>query len=107
MKTTIFAATTALFIAFTGRAQDAAKGRAIFQEQCIACHGADGRAQTEMGKKVGAANLTSESVQKLGDSDLAKVIKNGKGKMPAFGEKLSGGDIRAVLAHVRELAKTH
>jgi mono/diheme cytochrome c family protein len=43
-------------------------GEAIFQEQCIGCHGPDGRAQTELGKKLGAADLTSDAIRQQSDS---------------------------------------
>jgi mono/diheme cytochrome c family protein len=81
------------------------EGASIFNEQCIGCHGQDGRAQTEMGKKVKAADLTGDAVQHLSDSQLSKVVKSGKGKMPAFDGKLADSEIDAVIAHVRQLSK--
>jgi|ERR1039457_6930093 cytochrome c6 len=106
--------TVAIIIAFAVAApsfgqsdnKNANKGQEIFQEQCVGCHGPDGHAQTDMGKKVGAADLTSDAVQHQGDSQLEKVVKNGKKKMPSFGEKLSDDDIHAVIAYVRQLGKT-
>jgi cytochrome c6 len=86
--------------------KNAGKGQEIFQEQCVGCHGPDGHAQTDMGKKVGAADLTSDAVQHQSDSQLEKVVKGGKKKMPAFGEKLSDDDIHALIAYVRTLGKT-
>jgi mono/diheme cytochrome c family protein len=59
-----------------------------------------------MGKKVGAADLTSDAVQHQSDSQLEKVVKNGKKKMPSFGEKLSEDDIHGLIAYVRQLGKT-
>jgi cytochrome c6 len=80
-------------------------GEASFHERCVGCHGPDGRAQTEMGKKAGAAGLISDVVQKQGDSQLVTVVKEGKGNMPAFGDKLSDDEIHAVITYVRQLAK--
>jgi mono/diheme cytochrome c family protein len=37
---------------------------------------------------------------------VEKVVKHGKKKMPSFGDKLSDDDIHAVIAYVRQLAKT-
>jgi len=91
--------------AFSARAA-ADDGAAIFQQLCIACHGSDGKATTDMGKKVQAADLTSKEVQQLSDSQLTKTIKNGQKKMPAFGDKLSDDDIKAVLAFVRQFGKS-
>ena len=79
-------------------------GADVFNKQCIGCHGTDGRAQTETGKKVGAADLTSTAVQQETDSNLATIVQDGKGKMPSFEGKLSNNEINAVIAYVRQLA---
>ncbi len=79
-------------------------GEALFQEQCIGCHGSDGRAQTEMGKKLGAADLTSDDIRQQSDSQLAKIVKDGKGKMPAFDQKLRDDEIHGVITYIRQLA---
>jgi cytochrome c6 len=81
------------------------RGEALFQEQCMGCHGPDGRAQTELGKKLGAADLTSDAVRQQHDAELAKIVKDGKGKMPAFDKKLSDDEIHGVIIHIRQLAK--
>lgn len=86
--------------------QDAKKqfhGAEIFNAQCAGCHGQDGRAQTDMGKKVKAADLTSAAVQHMSASELSKTIKDGKDKMPAFGDKLSDDDVKAVVAYVQQI----
>jgi mono/diheme cytochrome c family protein len=84
---------------------DSGSGEALFHERCIGCHGPDGRAQTEMGKKAGAADLTSDVVQRQGDSELATIVKDGKGKMPAAGKSLSDEEIHALITYIRQLAK--
>src|SRR5215471_13997493 len=81
----------------------ATTGQKIFQQLCIGCHGPDGRAQSEMGKKVQAADLTSAVVQDQSDSELLKVIRNGRGKMPSWASRLNDSEIHAVLAYVRSL----
>ena len=80
-------------------------GEASFHERCAGCHGPDGRAQTEMGKKAGAADLTSDVVQKQDDLHIVTVVKEGKGNMPAFGGKLSDEEIHALITYVRQLGK--
>jgi cbb3-type cytochrome c oxidase subunit III len=82
-----------------------AKGDAVFAKLCVNCHGADGKAQTEMGTKVQAADLTSKSVQDLSESRMVEVVTKGNQKMPAFGDKLSSSDIRNVVAYVRQFGK--
>src|SRR5215471_2871270 len=81
----------------------AEKGQEIFQQLCIGCHGPDGRAQSEMGKTVQAADLTSAVVQDQRNSELLKVIRNGRGKMPSWASRLNDSEIHAVLAYVRGL----
>jgi cytochrome c6 len=80
-------------------------GSAIFGEKCAGCHGTDGKAQTETGMKLKAADLTSAKVQGKTDADLSAIVTNGKGKMPAFKGKLSDAEIQAVVANIRSLAK--
>jgi mono/diheme cytochrome c family protein len=81
-------------------------GEALFQEQCIGCHGPDGRAQTELGKKLGAADLTSDAIRQQPDTELAKIVKDGKGKMPTFDKKLNDDEIHSVITYIRQLAKS-
>jgi len=73
----------------------------------VGCHGPDGKAQTDIGKKVQAADLTSSAFQAISDSKLESAIKAGKGKMPAFDGKLSDDEIHSVVAYVRQIAKAH
>jgi cbb3-type cytochrome c oxidase subunit III len=56
-------------------------------------------------QKAGAADLTSDVVQRQGDSELATIVKDGKGKMPAAGKSLSDEEIHALITYVRQLAK--
>ena len=90
----------------SGYAQKSGRdGSVIFQEMCVGCHGPDGRGDTDMGKQLKAADLTSAEVQQQSDSELSKVIKNGQKKMPAFADKLGDDEIKAVLAYVRQFGK--
>ena len=41
----------------------------------------------------------------LGDAEAANVIKNGKGKMKGYKDKLSDADVKALVAYVRSLKK--
>ena len=92
-----------LIFAIALRAQgDADK---IFKTNCVLCHAADGSGSSPTGKALKAKDLKSEEVQKVSDTDLAAVITNGKGKMPAFGKKLKPEDITALVQYVRGLAK--
>jgi mono/diheme cytochrome c family protein len=81
----------------------AADGAATFKAKCAMCHGADGSASTGMGKSMGLKPLSSPEVQKMSDADMAALITNGKGKMPAFKGKLSDDETSAVVKYVRTL----
>lgn len=77
---------------------------AIFSSECATCHGKDGKAKTFKAKLNHARNLTDATWQtEVTDERLYNSIHNGKGKMPAFGKKLSDPQINALVAYVRTL----
>jgi cytochrome c6 len=101
MKLTI-SAILAIIIASSGAAFGADAG-ALWAQHCASCHGKDGSGGTTMGKKLGVKNYTKE--QGFSDAEAANVIKNGKGKMKGYKDKLSDADVKALVAYVRSLKK--
>jgi cytochrome c6 len=92
--------------AVTGSTPLAAQdGPTLFKTKCAMCHGADGKGETPMGKKLNIRDLGSPDVQKQTDAELTTIISKGKDKMPAFEGKLTAEQIGQVLAHIRELGK--
>lgn len=85
------------------RAQDS--GAAFFKAKCAACHGADGKGETAMGKANKLRDLGSPDVQKQSDEDLSGIITNGKNKMPAYGKSLKPEQVKDLVAFIRSLAK--
>ena len=83
----------------------AADGAATYKAKCASCHGADGKGQSPMGKKMNLRDLGSPEVQKQTDKELYDWTADGKGKMPAYKDKLSGDDIKALVAHMRTFKK--
>ena len=78
--------------------------KALFGNECATCHGKDGQAKTFKAKFNHARNLTDAKWQaEVTDERLFNSIHNGKGKMPAFGKKLSDSQINALVAFVRTL----
>ena len=78
----------------------------VYAKSCASCHGKDGRAKTFKAKFNHARNLTDPEWQgRVTDERLFNSIMNGKGKMPAFGKKLSEQEIDALVAYVRGLKK--
>jgi cytochrome c6 len=79
-------------------------GAAIYKSKCAVCHGADGKGQTTMGKNLHLKDLGSEDVQKLKGEELENIISKGKGKMPAYKDKLSEAEIDSLVTFIRSLA---
>jgi len=77
----------------------------IYKGKCASCHGPDGAGATSIGKAMKVRDLRAADVQKQSDTDLQKIISDGKGKMPAYKDKLSVADISSLVAYIRGLAK--
>ena len=80
----------------------AARGKALYEGVCVACHGKDGKGDA----KVGAPDLT-DSYWLYGDSreSLRETIANGRhGVMPAWGKILGDTRSRLVAAYVWSLS---
>jgi mono/diheme cytochrome c family protein len=78
-------------------AQDAA---GTFKAKCAMCHGPDGK-----GGKMGTRDFASPEVKAESDAQLTDIISKGKGKMPAYGGKLSDADVKGLVTYIRSLAK--
>ena len=83
-------------------AENPASGRALYNQNCARCHGSDGRAHTALGRKVEAADLTSDDVQDMDDAKIVRVITKGRTGMPGFGKKLSATQISAIAEYIRK-----
>ena len=78
----------------------------LYDRNCATCHGKDGRAKTLKGKLKHARDLTdSEWQSRVSDERLFNSIVNGKGKMPAYGKKLSEQEIDSLATYVRAFKK--
>lgn len=101
-----FALTVALAIASVPAvAQDEAAAAAWKKGNCKMCHGADGSGSTPAGKAMGARDLRAPEVQKQTDAEIAKIVAEGRKKMPAFKNQLSEKELAAVVSFVRGLAQ--
>jgi len=89
----------------TARAVD---GAGVFANNCVACHGPDGKAKNPAARKLGVKDLT---VSTLTDAQIEKQVnegarnKSGVQVMPAFKDTLSPAEIQAVIAAVKALRK--
>ncbi len=89
----------------TATPSHAQAGADTYKAKCMMCHGADGSGSTPAGKAMGAIPLKSPALLKASTADLIAATTNGKGKMPAYGNKLTAPQIEAVIAYVRTLQK--
>jgi mono/diheme cytochrome c family protein len=109
MKKAVFIAVSLL--AATSISSNGQDPKALWDKNCMQCHGKEGKGDTKMGEKLNAKNLTDSQVQSsFTDADAAKAIKegmkeNGKTVMKAFGDKLSDADVKALVTYVRSLKK--
>ncbi len=102
----LLTAAVVVVVAVTGSTLLAAQdGPTLYKTKCAMCHGADGKGETPMGKKLNIRDLGSPEVQKQTDAELTTIISKGKGKMPPFEGKLTAEQLGQVLAHIRELGK--
>jgi cytochrome c6 len=102
MMKLIMSVIVAIIIASSGAAFGA-DASALWAQQCASCHGKDGSGNTTMGKKLGVKDYTKN--QGFSDAEAANVIKNGKGKMKGYKDKLSEADVKALVTYVRALKK--
>jgi cytochrome c553 len=98
----------AAMVALSANAGDA---KAAYDKDCAKCHGADGKGETKMGKKLGIKDYTDAKVQaEMKDEAAIKAIKDGlkdkEGKVlmkPAEG--LSDADIKGLVEYMRKFKK--
>jgi cytochrome c553 len=101
----IAAALTAMVV--TASAADVKEN---WDKACLKCHGADGKGDTKMGKKVEVKDFTDAKYQEsMKDEDMLKAIKDGvkdgdKTRMKAA-EGLSDDEMKALVAYVRTFKK--
>jgi mono/diheme cytochrome c family protein len=103
MKTTASFIVLAVALVFSTSVFAADSGADLFKAKCAMCHGADGKGETAMGKRLGIKDLGSADVQKQSDAELTSDISKGKGKMPAYEGKLSGDQIQELVKFIRSL----
>lgn len=89
----------------------AADVKEVYEKNCTKCHGADGKGDTKMGKKVNVKDLTDAKVQAaFTDEQAFKTIKEGKKDkddkvlMKPL-EGASDDEIKALVAYSRAFKK--
>jgi mono/diheme cytochrome c family protein len=92
----------------TARAAEGVPSKTAFKGKCASCHGQDGKGSASMAKmfkvEVSALDLTGKGTLAKKDEDLAAAIAKGRGKMPAYGEKLKADEVKGLVALIRGFA---
>ncbi len=92
----------------TGQAEPgdlSAAAAGLYRSSCAGCHGAQGHGGGPAAPPgANVPDLTSASVQNgLSDEEMTRIIREGRGMMPAFGSQINERGIAALVAHVRTL----
>src|ERR1043166_8511734 len=80
--------TFSIFLSTSARAEVDKKIEKVWKAKCSSCHGADGKGQTEQGKKLGIKDYTAPEWQKSKtDDELKKAIADGVKGMDGYKDK--------------------
>lgn len=89
------------------------EGRKLYQSLCFVCHGAEGKGNGPLTKRmdVRPADLTSERTRARSDAELLQIIAGTDTHqpsrvMPKWGKLIRDTDMEAVLAYVRFLQRS-
>jgi mono/diheme cytochrome c family protein len=79
----------------------------LFRNNCARCHGVEGRGDTPLGLTHNTSDFTDtawwhKNSAITGTRSLTTLVRQGKGDMPAFGEKLKPNEISALVKYVRK-----
>lgn len=77
----------------------------VYKANCAPCHGAAGDANTPAGKAFKVPSFHSDAVLKESDANLLTTAKNGRGKMPAWHDKLSEDQLKELITYIHSLQK--
>jgi cytochrome c6 len=83
----------------------AQSGADTYKAKCASCHGATGMAESGAGKAMKVKPVSDPEVKKMTQAEMVAETKEGKGKMPAFKDKLTDDQIKAAVDHFISLAK--
>lgn len=104
LKTIRFAIAMSFFSAFVAASAQTSAATSltanpVYQKNCAKCHG-----KTAEGRHFGGPSLVSQKATTASIDDLAKIITNGKGRMPKYSGKLTPQEIDALVQQIKALS---
>lgn len=82
-------------------------GAGVFQRACASCHAVPAGRKAALGFQAAPPDLfDAKLLEHLSDAEIRTVIREGKGQMPPFGRMLSEAEVSAVLAYLRDRARS-
>ena len=111
MRKTIITGAILSIAMFTVNAAFAADGKALYEQHCVKCHGADGKGETKMGKKMEAKDYSNaKNWEGLTDAKAIQAVKEGfkdkAGKVimkPTEG--VNDADAKGIVDYMKTLKK--
>ncbi len=85
-----------------------AKGKKMYDIDCAMCHGKDGDGKGELAADMKPKVTDFTNPAELGDTtdtELFKIIKDGKGQMPPEGERVKPDELWNMVNYIRSFAK--
>jgi mono/diheme cytochrome c family protein len=106
-------AASSFLLSATALAQADQKTQRLWKAKCSSCHGAAGKADTEIGQKMKILDMTTAEFQAKKDDELKKAIVEGvktekggvKKVMAPFKDDLTPEQVDALVALVRSFKK--
>ncbi len=94
-------------------AEDPKKTERTWKSKCASCHGQTGKGDTDKGKQMKVADMTTAAYQAKKDDELKKAINDGvkqekdgvKQEMDGFKGELTPEQVDALVAYIRTLKK--
>ena len=109
MKISLHVITLGLGLLVAGTVSQAAPVSENWENNCLKCHGADGKGQTKVGKKLMVKDYTDAAVQaKMSDEEIVKTVtegvsEGGKEKMKSFKDSLTKEEIAEFVGYIRKM----
>jgi mono/diheme cytochrome c family protein len=89
---------------------NAADAKETYDKTCAKCHGADGKGDTKMGKKLGVKDLSDAKVQadlkdEVAIRNIKEGVKEGEKTLMKPAEGLSDDEIKGLVTYIRTFKK--